>query len=97
MITLVRHTAAHFLGNYEVLLDVKLLDLKEPTEETCALIKEAMATHRKVGCILRQFGGDTFFTYEPVNQAQHEVSLLAALAFPKADVYVEQRSGGRGK
>ena len=97
MITLIRHPAAHYTGHYEVLLDVVIQDLKEPTDETRALITEACAASRKVGCILRQFGGNTYFSYDPVNQAQLEVSLLAALAVPKTDVHVEQSSGGRGK
>ena len=97
MITLLLHTNVSRYQEVEVLLDITLKDLDEPTEEIRAVLKEAQTLNRKVAGILRQTGGNTFITYDPANQAQLEVSLIEALATPKADVHVTQESGGYGK
>lgn len=97
MITLLRHTNISRYQEFEVLLDITLKDLDEPTEEIRAVLKEAKTLNRKVAGILRQFGGNTYITYDPANQAQLEVSLIAALATPTSDVHVTRESGGYGK
>ena len=97
MITLLLHTNVSRYQEVEVLLDITLKDLDEPTEEIRAVLKEAKTLNRKVAGILRQLGGNTFITYDPANQAQLEVSLIEALATPKADIHVTQESGGYGK
>lgn len=97
MITLLRHTNISRYQEFEVLLDIALKDLDDQPDEVRDLIKEAKTLNRKVAGILRQFGGNTFITYDPANQAQLEVSLIEALATPKTDVHVTQNSGGHEK
>ena len=97
MITLLRHTNISRYQEFEVLLDIALKDLDDQPDEVRDLIKEAKTLNRKVAGILRQFGGNTYITYDPANHAQLEVSLIEALAKPKTDVHVTQNSGGHGK
>lgn len=97
MITLLRHTNVYRYQEFEVLLDITLKDLDEPTEEIRAVLKEAKTLNRKVACILRQLGGNTYITYDPAYQAQLETSLIATLVTPKVDVQITQEAGGRGK
>ena len=97
MITLLTHPEGPWTYRQTVLLDVTLKDINEPPDEARSLFNEAKVNNRKVGCIQRYFGGDTYFTYDPAIQAQHEISLIAALAIPKADVHVTQNAGENHK
>ena len=97
MITLLHHADGPASYRLKVILDITLKGIEAPTDDVRGLFDEAQTQKRKVGCIERLFGGATYFTYDPANQAQHEVSLIAALATPKSDVHVEQRCGGYRK
>lgn len=97
MITLLHHLTGPHSAGIKVLLDITLKDLDGLPDEVRDLIKEAKTLNRKVAGILRQFGGNTYITYDPANQAQLEVSLIAALATPKTDVHVTQEAGGHAK
>jgi hypothetical protein len=90
MITVLHHPRDSYSPEIRVLLNVSLVDLEKIPAEAHVLFKEAKSPKREVGCILRQFGGDTFFTYEPANRFQLEMSLIAALAVPKTDIHVSQ-------
>lgn len=94
MITLLTHPDGPLTSRQTVLLDITIKDVNAPPDEACDLFKEAQAQGRKVGCVLRRFGGDTYFTYDPANQAEHEIRLIAALATPRADVHITQQAGG---
>lgn len=90
MITLLHHPTGSHSAGIKVLLDIALKDLDSVPDDIRDLIKEAKTLNRKVACILRQLGGDTYFTYDPANRSQLEISLIAALAVPKTDVHVSQ-------
>lgn len=90
MITVLHHPGAAYSPKVRVLFDIAPDDLEELSVEVHDLFEEAKSLRREVGCILRQFGGDTLFTYEPANRFQFEISLIAALAVPKTDVHVSQ-------
>lgn len=94
MITLLTHPEGPITFRQKVLLDVTIKDIKAPPDDVRDLFKDAKAQSRKVGCIQRYFGGDTYFSYEPSNQAQHEINLIAALATPKSDVHITPHAGG---
>ncbi len=97
MIILLHHPTGPHSAGIKVLLDIALKDLGELPDDIRDLIKEAKTLNRKVGCIRRQFGGDTYFTYEPASQSQLEINLTAALTVPKTEVHVTQNSGGHEK
>lgn len=97
MITLLHHPTGPHSPGITVLLDIALKDLDGLPDDVRDLIKEAKTLNRKAACIVRQFGGNTYFTYDPANQAQLEVSLIAALAVPQADVHITQHAGGHAK
>jgi hypothetical protein len=93
MTTLLHHPYAHGSGSVDVQLDLSLNDIDDMTTELANLVKDAKAAQRKVGCVIQQFGGNTYFTYDDASRAQLEISLIAALVVPKADVHVTQESG----
>jgi hypothetical protein len=94
MLTIFYHPATTYSPGIEVILDMSLKDVDEVTDELTAMFKEASKAKRKVGCVIRQFGGTTYFTYDDATRAQLEISLIAALIVPKSDVHVSQDSGG---
>ena len=97
MINLLHHPEGPLTYHLRVLLDINAADIELLPDELGDLFSAAQSQNRKVGCIQRGFGGDTYFTYDPANQAQHEISLIAALSVPKADVHVEQINRGYRK
>jgi hypothetical protein len=90
MITLLTTPNVLCFSNIRVFLDVAVKDFPELPEEATELLKEATSNGRKVGCIARKYGVDSYFTYDPANQALIEISLLAALAVPNTEVQVTQ-------
>ena len=94
MITLINRPYGRGAGTLEVLLDVSANNFDTPSDELKAMLKESKTTKRKVGCILQQFSPSLYFSYDPVNQAHMEASLLAALCMPKHEVNVTQGAGG---
>lgn len=90
MITLFHHPDGPIQNRVKVLLCVTPEALDEPDESLVALIDEAQTAGRKVGCIVRDFGGNSYFTFAPSQQQQLEISLLAALTTPRAETYVTQ-------
>ena len=97
MITLLHHPDGPIQNRVKVLLCVTPEALDEPDESLLALLDEAQNTGRKVGCIIRDFGGSSYFTFAPSQQSQLEISLLAALATPKAEMHITQDSGSNDK
>ncbi|WP_143435871.1 hypothetical protein [Hydrogenophaga sp. IBVHS1] len=94
MITLLKHDTGPVTSRFQVLLDVLLKDLEDPTEEIHELFGEAVALGRKVGCIQRAFAGDTHFTYSPEHRTPVESQLLVALSVPPTEFHVALTSGG---
>lgn len=90
MIQLLHHPYAPGNGSVDILLDLSPSDISEMPDKLPGMFQDAEAAGRKVGSIVRQFGGDTYFTYDEATRAQLEISLISALALPKTDVNVTQ-------
>ena len=97
MITLLHHPDGPIQNRVKVLLCVTPEALDDPDESLVVLFDEAQTTGRKVGCIVRHFGGNSYFTFAPSQQQQLEISLLAALATPTAEMHVTHDSGRNHK
>ena len=93
MITLLDHSEGAYSSRVTVLLDVTANDFGSVPEDLEHLFTQAHTSNRKVGLIERQVGGDTFFTFDPGNQMQLEVALIAAFAVPKSAIHVERSTG----
>lgn len=94
MFTILHHPAAPYSPGIQVCLDMAIKDVDEVTSELTALFKHAKETKRKVGCVIRQYGGNSYFSYDEATRPQLEIALIAALSTPKTDVHVSQDSGG---
>lgn len=94
MSALFYHPAAPYSAGITVLLDVLIKDIDGQTDELTRIFKDAKTKKRKVGCVIRQFGGNSYFTYEDANRVNLELMLIAALIMPKTDIHVSQDSGG---
>lgn len=88
MMTLLTHVTHRGHDHLSIYLDVLPKDLKAKGLACDNLMDEAKKTGRCVGLIVRQYGGNTFFTYHPDQQHQVEVQLLASLLTPGAEVHV---------
>lgn len=90
MITVINRPQSLRTPSLEVFLDVSVKDFDPPSDELKALLNECKTTKRKVGCVLHQFAPNVFFSYDPANQGQHEVALVAAVCTPANEVHVTQ-------
>ncbi len=97
MITLFHHAEGPVQNRVKVLLDVTPVAVDEMDDSLNTILNEAQDSGRAVGGVFRYFGGNSYFTYDPAQRPQLEVSLLAALATPKAEMYVTQDSGSNDK
>lgn len=88
MITLFLYPATSRTLSVTALLEITPKDVDHCTYELTRLFNEAKASKRKVGCVVRQIGGDSYFTYDDANRVNLELMLIAALIVPKAEVYV---------
>lgn len=97
MITLLSRTDGPIAQRCKVILDLKLADaarLQELKHQKCDIFLAAFRQKRKVGCIFRQIGGSTLFTYHPANQAQYAINLIAALSTLVPDFDEADQAGG---
>lgn len=94
MITLLKRTTGPTADQVEVILDIASKDDPKLSTDARALIKDASSSGRKVGCVIRKFGGDTYFTYESAARADLEVCLVSAMLTPQAQVHVTTSAGG---
>lgn len=90
MNTLFNHPHGPSQYRIKVILCVAPDDFEEPDDTLVAMFAEAQESGRLVGCIVRYFGGNSYFTYSCRHQPELEVSLLAALTAPRAETYVTQ-------
>jgi hypothetical protein len=90
MNTLFNHPDGPSQYRIKVILCVSPDDFEESDDTLEAMFAEAQESGRLVGCIVRHFGGNSYFTYYPWQQKELEISLLAALTTPRAETYVTQ-------
>ena len=94
MITMLKHDTGPTNGCFSGVARRHAPRPQTPSEDIQELFAEALALGRKVGCIQRAYGGDTYFTYSPENFTQVEMQLLVALSVPPTEVHVALTSGG---
>lgn len=97
MFTLFHNPDGPLQNRVKVLLCVTPEVFDDPDESLLVLFDGAQTSGRKVGCIIRAFGGSSYFTFAPSQQSQLEITLLAALATPKAEMHITQDSGSNDK
>lgn len=93
MITLLTHVSDRGATVLTIYLNVLPADLKAMKLSCGDLMDEAKECGRMVGLIVRQFGGNTYFTYHREQQLSVEVQLLASLAKPASEVHIDSGSG----
>jgi hypothetical protein len=94
MFLLITNTTGPLEDRVNVFLDIGPADFDNFTEAVKDSVAVAKRANRKVGCIVRTYGGETWFTYAEAVQAQLEVQLIAAHATPHTAVQVNCHSGG---
>lgn len=77
-----------------VKLDLNPSDVTACDETTGKMVAEAKKAKRKFCAIHSEYIGTTLFTYDPANQAQIEVQLLAMLSAHHTEVTVNAEAGG---
>lgn len=93
MITLLSFTPHFGADTFNVYLDLSSADAKTLGCASDAIFCHAKASKRKVGAVVRQYGGNTLFTYDPKDQGLLEVQLLASLAKNATQVHVNTDNG----
>ena len=76
---LLHHVGDKVRGTVEVFLDVGTKDISL-TREQQAFLKAAASSKRKVGAVVRQYGGTTLFSYAGALSMQDEMNLVASMA-----------------
>lgn len=76
---LLHHVGDKVRGTVEAYLDVGMKDLSL-TRDQQAFLKAAFSNKRKVGAVVRQYGGTTLFTYCDALSMQDEMNLVASMA-----------------
>lgn len=89
MITLVAHVCPRNRGFEAIYLEVALTDVSSSDLAAVKpIVAEAKKLKREVGMVVRQFGGNDYFTYDPANRAQLESQLLGAAIAKATEVHV---------
>lgn len=86
MFTFMQLLPAHGCGSLTVSLDISPSDVVADTAVTKQMVADAKKAKRKFGNVTRAFTGTTLFTYDPANQAQIEMQLLALLCEARIEV-----------
>lgn len=94
MITLILNTSGPLHCRIQVLLDIGPGDFVVIGETAQDIVLGARIRDRKAGCVLRDYGGETWFTYEPSSQALLELQLVAQVCSSPAFVEAGSQSGG---
>ncbi len=94
MFTFMHFTPARVGHTLTVMLDISPSDITVGNETSKQMVAEAKKAKRKFCAIYREYIGTTLFTYDPANQAQIEVQLLAMLSAPHTEVTVNAEAGG---
>lgn len=92
MFTFIHH-ANSYGTQLTVTLDLEPKDIAADSTATQQLIKQAKTSKRKLGAIEHAHMGTTYFSYDPAQQTQYEVHLLAALSTPHSDVHINAANG----
>jgi hypothetical protein len=85
------HTPNHPVhGAVNVYLEVTPDAMNAPSAALREFYDAAVASHRTMGLVLREYGGETFFAYDALETAGIEKSLLTLLMTPMTHVTVTQ-------
>ncbi|MBY4594147.1 hypothetical protein K3217_01155 [bacterium BD-1] len=77
-----------------VTLDISPNDVDADNATTKQMVEEAKKSRRRFCIVQREYLGTYLFTYDPANQAQIELHLLAVLSGHRTEVTVNAEAGG---